>query len=432
MTRAPFKVIRDAEGPKPFRVALNPKGRQEGQNEASEQERLVVTLLTGGQDPHYTYGLATSLVDAGVTLDIIGSDALDCPKFHGNPRMRFYNLMGDRSREASLASKVRRIGKYYLRLIDYARSAESRVFHILWNNRLETFDRTVLMLFYRLLGKRVVMTAHNVNTRRRDGNDSLLNRLTLRFQYTLSDHIFVHTESMKQELVRDYGVSPAAVSVITHGFNNALPDTSLTPEEAKRRLGLEGSVKVILFFGAIAPYKGLDLLAEAFLMLVQANRDFRLVIAGLPKGGCEGYLRGVREELRGEIEAGTVLERIGYVSDEEIEVYLKAADVLALPYRAIFYSGILIMAASFGLPVVASDVGSFRADILALQSGLVCRPNDSGDLARAIEEYFRGDLYRHISEHRSRIRQVARQKHCWGSVATTTKSAYLSCSQGTR
>jgi glycosyltransferase involved in cell wall biosynthesis len=294
------------------------------------------------------------------------------------------------------------------------------------------FDRTVLMLFYRLLGKRVVMTAHNVNTRGRDGNDSLFNRLTLRFQYMLSDHIFVHTESMKQELVRDYGVSPAAVSVITYGINNAIPDTSLTPEEAKRRLCLGENLKVILFFGAIAPYKGLDLLAEAFLMLVQADRDYRLVIAGLPKGRCDGYFREVREALRGEIEAGTVLERIGYVSDEETEVYLKAADVLVLPYRAIFQSGILIMAASFGLPVVASDVGSFRADILALQSGLVCRPNDSGDLARAIEEYFRGDLYRHIPEHRSRIRQVARQNHSWGSVAATTKSAYLSLVQGMR
>jgi len=133
------------------------------------------------------------------------------------------------------------------------------------------------------------------------------------------------------------------------------------------------------------PYKGLDLLAEAFLMLVQADRDYRLVIAGLPKGGCEGYLREVREALREEIEAGTVLERIGYVSDEETEVYLKAADVLVLPYRAIFQSGILMMAASFGLPVVASDVGSFRPDILALKSGLVCRPNDSGDLAAPLK-----------------------------------------------
>lgn len=431
MTREHFSgVIQDAERPTRSGVASNPKSRREAQSERCGQERLVVTLLTGGQDPHYTYGLATSLVDAGVTLDIIGSDAVDCPTFRSNPRMRFYNLMGDRSREASRASKVRRIGNYYLRLINYARSAESRVFHILWNNRLETFDRTVLMLFYRLLGKRVVMTAHNVNTRRRDGNDSLFNRLTLRLQYTLSNHIFVHTESMKQELVRDYGVSPAVVSVITYGINNAIPDTSLTPEEAKRKIGFDETAKIILFFGAIAPYKGLDLLAEAFLKLVRSKRDFRLVIAGLPKGGCEGYLRGVREALRGEIEAGTVVEKIGYVSDEETEIYLKAADVLALPYRAIFQSGILIMAASFGLPVVATDVGSFRADIFALQSGLVCRPNDSDDLARAIDEYFRGDLYRHISEHRSRIRRLARQNHSWVSVAATTKSAYLGLVRG--
>ena len=426
MTRVRFKVASDAQGPRVGALtASSDQSRHAQRNASGSQQRLVVTLLTGGQDPHYTFGLATALVTTGVTLDIIGSDAVDCPTFHDNPWIRFYNLMGARSRGVSRATKVRRIGKYYLRLIAYACFAESRVFHILWNNRLEAFDRTALMLFYRLLGKSIVLTAHNVNIRKRDGNDSYLNRITLRAQYALSNNIFVHSESMKQELVRHFGVSPAAVSVITYGSNNAIPDTSLTPAAAKRRLGLDARARTILFFGAIAPYKGLDLLAEAFLMLLKVNPSFRLVIAGLPKGGCEGYLRGVLEALRGEIAAGTVLERIGYVSDDETEVYLKAADVLALPYRAIFQSGVLIMAASFGLPVVASDVGSFRADILDLQSGLICRPNDSHDLARVLDEYFDSDLYHHIDEHRARIREVARQKHSWGSVAAVTKAVYL-------
>ena len=72
-------------------------------------------------------------------------------------------------------------------------AAQPKIFHILWNNKFEFFDRTLLMLYYKLLGKKIVFTAHNVNIRKRDGNDSWLNRFSLKIQYQLVDHIFVHT-----------------------------------------------------------------------------------------------------------------------------------------------------------------------------------------------------------------------------------------------
>ena len=83
------------------------------------------------------------------------------------------------------------------------------MFHLLWNNKLEYFDRTLLLAFYKLLGKRLVFTVHNVNVRQRDGNDSVLNRLTLRCQYRLVDHLFVHTQRMSDELQAEFGVPPS-------------------------------------------------------------------------------------------------------------------------------------------------------------------------------------------------------------------------------
>src|SRR5580704_214357 len=116
------------------------------------------------------------------------------------PGVNFLNLRGDQRPNAGFVTKVFRILTYYSKLIAYAASARPKIFHILWNNKFETFDRTLLMLYYKFLRKRVVLTAHNVNKRRRDSRDSLLNRLTLRIQYQLADHIFVHTERMKAEL----------------------------------------------------------------------------------------------------------------------------------------------------------------------------------------------------------------------------------------
>ena len=134
----------------------------------------------------------------GAALDLIGSDELDCPEFRGKPGVNFLNLRGNQRPDASFVRKVSRVSMYYAKLIRYAATAKPRIFHILWNNKFELFDRTLLMLYYRLLGKRIVLTAHNVNAGRRDSNDTRLNRLTLRIQYRLADHIFVHTEKMKQ------------------------------------------------------------------------------------------------------------------------------------------------------------------------------------------------------------------------------------------
>jgi glycosyltransferase involved in cell wall biosynthesis len=128
------------------------------------------------------------------------------------------------------------------------------------------------MLYYKLLGKKIALTAHNVNPGARSPNDNRLQRFSLGIQYRLAHHIFVHTDKMKRELVEEFGVGQTAVSVIPYGINNAVPNTELTPDDAKRRLGIRLGEKTILFFGNIAPYKGLEYLVSAFEQIVAQGR----------------------------------------------------------------------------------------------------------------------------------------------------------------
>src|SRR5260221_13967322 len=107
------------------------------------------------------------------------------------------------------------------------------------------------MLYYKIMGKKIAFTAHNVNAGKRDANDSVLNRLSLRIQYRLAGHIFVHTERMKGELVEEFGIRKEAITVIPFGINKSFPDTEIAPEEAKRRLGIRKGGKTILFFAAL-------------------------------------------------------------------------------------------------------------------------------------------------------------------------------------
>ena len=195
------------------------------------------------------------------------------------------------------------------------------------------------MLYYRMMGKKIALTAHNVNQGRRDGNDSVLNRLTLRLQYRLTDHIFVHTQKMKDELIVEVGVRDRTVTVIRHPINDAFPDTDLTTAEAKRQLGLRNDEKAILCFGRIKPYKGIEHLLEAFQRLVERDASYRLIIAGEVQKENEGYLNQIKQRILSELERGQVILKVQFIPDEEMEVYLKAADVMVLPYNEIFQSG---------------------------------------------------------------------------------------------
>ncbi len=149
---------------------------------------------------------------------------------------------------------------------------------------------------------------------------------------------------MKRELQDDFGVPGSRISVIPFGINNSVPDTaSDAREQARARLGLPVSAKVVLFFGNIAPYKGVEYLVGAFARVMATIPDCILVIAGRPKGS-ESYWADIEQRIVAEGMDSRIIRRIEYVPDEDTEVYFKAADVLALPSVVVFQSGVLFLA----------------------------------------------------------------------------------------
>jgi len=384
---------------------------------------LRVAVLTGGGDKPYAYGLVTELMRLKVSVDVIAGNDLDLPEFRNQPGVNFLNLRGDQNPGAGLIPKMLRVLAYYHKLIAYAATSKADVFHILWNNKVQTFDRTLLMLYYKALGKRIVFTVHNVNAGVRDGNDSWLNRLTLRIQYHLADRLFVHTDKMKQELGKEFAVPASYVSEIPFGINNSVPTTDLTPSEARQRLGIGPNEKVMLFFGNIAPYKGLEYLVQAFQKLVAEESGFRLVIAGWPKD-CDAYWAPLHSSIQDGIRKGEIILKLEYIPDEETEIYFKASDALVLPYTHIYQSGVLFLGHSFGLPVLASDVGSLKDDIVPGETGFIFRPSDAEDLLRCLREHFESTLYRDLGRKRAEIRAAVTKQHSWELVGQITLGVY--------
>ena len=228
---------------------------------------------------------------------------------------------------------------------------------------------------------------------------------------------------MKDELASDFNISKSKVSVIPFGINNTVRVTNLSSAEAKHRLGLSGADKAMLFFGNIAPYKGLEYLLAAFIELFNADRNYRLIIVGKPKGE-NSYWNQLKRVITDSSMRERIIAKIEYVPDEETELYFKAADVLILPYTHIFQSGVLFLGYSFGLPAIAADVGSLREEIIEGETGFVFKPRDSADLAQAIERYFASQLSMELEKRRARIRDYANEKYSWSKVATITATVY--------
>ena len=104
-------------------------------------------------------------------------------------------------------------------------------------------------------------------------------------------------------------------------------------------------------------------------------------------------------------------------------MYFKAADVLVLPYIHIFQSGVLFLGYSFGLPAIATNVGSFREEIIEGKTGMICELSTAG-LKKAFQKYFAGEMFHNLENRRGEIQRYAGERYSWSKVAAITTNVY--------
>ena len=226
----------------------------------------------------------------------------------------------------------------------------------------------------------VVMTVHNVL-----GHETnVLDRTLTRLAFSLCDRFIVHTEENRRQLETIFAIAPERIAVVPYGPLRFYDDAPLTRAEARAALGLADAERVVLCFGYIRDYKGLDVLLRAMPALLERVPDARLVVAGTCWKGEAGWRRyqAIIDELRlGE----RVTLRIGYVPSSRVKAYFRAADVCALPYRHFeAQSGPGNIALAFGTPMVVARTGGLPA--LVRDERAVVPPGDPDALARALAD----------------------------------------------
>jgi D-inositol-3-phosphate glycosyltransferase len=390
-------------------------------------DEMKIALLTAGKDQHYALGLLGALQVKPVHIEFIGSDVMATSEVVRTGHIDFYNLVGNQDSDTSISQKVLRVLQYYARLIIYAARTDAKLFHILWFRKFPYIERTLLNVYLKTLGKKIVFTAHNVDDQERNGKTNLFNKISLMFLYNIVDNILVHTPKMKLELIEEFGIAKEKITVVPHGINDVIPEARVTRLEAKQQLGYSSNEKILLFFGNIAPYKGLEDLIRALAELIDEDDRFRLVIAGPVKDkDCEGYWQELEKIIKDLRLSDYVRKEVRFIPDEDVGVFFKASDVSVLPYKRIYQSGVLLLSYRQGLPVIAADVGSLREDIVEGQTGLIFRAGNPADLTAKIRAYFVSDLFRELESTGQRIREYGDNRFSWEKNVDSTFAVYKS------
>ena len=184
--------------------------------------------------------------------------------------------------------------------------------------------------------------------------------------------------------------------------------------EARQVLRLAPDAPVLLFFGFVRKYKGLETLLRSMPRIIEALPHVKLIVAGEFLDGAAPY-RALIKELQ--IESNVLLEA-RYIASGEVPMYFRAADVLVQPYESATQSGVAQIAFHYGVPVITTDVGGLSEAVKDRESGLVVPPRDAELLAQAVQTFYREDLGEELA------RGARRQAHTrsWAHLCEVLES----------
>ncbi len=344
--------------------------------------------------PPYDHALCSALAAAGADVELYTSRFAHgevTPPDGYRRRESFYRLAGRvRSPRARRAVKL---AEHVPDMLRYRRAAAGAdVVHFQWLT-VQHLDGLLLPS-----GRPLVLTAHDILPREpRAGQRAAQRRL-----YGHFDAVIVHSESGRARLVSELGVDPQRVHVIPHGaFEHLAPGGG---EED----GAAPGPPVVLCFGLMRPYKGIDLLLDAW----RGIDDARLVVAGMPRMDIS--------PLRASLPPGASLQT-RFFSDAELAEQFRRADLVVLPYREIDQSGVLFTALAFGKPLLLSDVGGFP-EVAATGAARTFPAGDARALHDALAELLSDRAA--LREMAQRAREAAAGPYSWREAAGRTLALY--------
>jgi glycosyltransferase involved in cell wall biosynthesis len=389
---------------------------------AGDAATRAVVFDPGHFTPYYDDSLCRALGAHGAEVRLITSpplfEAVE-PAGHYRVDRLFFRLVGG---PLKAWLQRRRHARRMLKAVSYPlglwrtwralRGGPPGAFHVQW--ALAPALDGALMRALGARGWRVVFTAHDPLP----GAGRRLAHRQWRWLLGQSHAVIVHTPQQRQRLADAYPSISGRISVIPHG-GTAFPLPSAADQaRARRDLGLALDRPLLLFFGMIKPYKGLDYLVEAMPRVLACFPRAVLVVAGEPLMG----LGSVRRRIAALAIGHAISLRPGFVPGGEVAGYMRAADVVVAPYLEVGASGVVAQAQGHGRAVIVTRVGGLPEFAERDGSGFVVPPRDAGALAEAICRALAEPA--RTAEMGRRARRRIERENRWSDVARETLALY--------
>jgi glycosyltransferase involved in cell wall biosynthesis len=367
----------------------------------------------------YDIGLCSGLATAGCAVSLYTSDSFANPKIPGlKVHSLFQHVYGKGNRWLRGARLLRGVAAT---LASAVLSGEKIChFHFFHG----AFFELQFVIFAKFCCRKVVITIHDVESFTSVEGGVQSHGLVARV-YDMADRIVVHNNISRDEVAGKLGISPEKIALIRHG--NYVKEDALRPTQADARksLGLNTSQKVILFFGQIKDVKGLDLLIRAVALVAREVPEVVLVIAGRPWKNDFGAYEELIDEVG--IRERCILH-IRFIPDADISEYFSAADVVTLPYRRIYQSGVILMSMSLGTPVLVSNLPGMTEIISDGDNGFVFESNSTEALAKALIHALRDELGRKRAA--AKALEYVKEFHDWTTIGRQTAEVYQNILSG--
>lgn len=379
----------------------------------AEKPLKVVLLEPRGAVPDYVEGLATALAAEGVAVV-----AVSAPASAGRSEPRASPLLSYRpSFDLEQNGGARNVVPYltgWLRTLWLLVRERPDVLHVQWLVKPRVESR-LLPLVARLAGTPLVVTVHNVLPHEaRAADRSSFTRL-----YRAADRLVVHSSASARR-VRELepSIAPAHLAVVPHGnFATLAESFDVTPAQARSALRLPHEGVLVVAPGKVRPYKGTLELVSAFTALPVETRA-ALLVAGAPDDPV--YARRVSELSEHRAGADIRLD-LRYFSRADFHRLIAAADIVALPYREIDQSGILLYAMTCGKAIVASRLPAFE-ETLGADAALFAEPGSVEELTAALLRLIRDPELRARCSRSARERAL--REFSWPQAAQRTAALY--------
>jgi glycosyltransferase involved in cell wall biosynthesis len=351
--------------------------------------------------PPYDRALAAALARGGAEVELLTSHFLygAVPPADGyRVEERFYRRSAARGLDAPARVPFKAL-EHIPDMLRFRRDADADVVHYQWL----TMPALDVHLLPKLRPR--VMTAHYILP----PSPSRRQVASAHRSFDRMDAVVAHSEHGAARLRDEVGLDPAKVRVIPHGafdYLTHLPEEKPLPTELE---GAEGPV--ILFFGLLRPYKGIENLLAAFRQIEGAE----LWIVGNPRMDV-APLRALAAETSGRVRFVT-----RFVEDAEIPAIFRRADLVALPYLDAEHSGVLYTGLAFGKPMVLSAVGGFP-ELAATGAARLVPPGDAAELAAALSELTGDEAAR--AELAAAATRAAAGPFSWNEAARRTLDLY--------